>query len=476
MNDTRTSGILLAVSSLPGPYGIGSLGAPARRFVDFLSRAGQHWWQILPLVPLGEGASPYMSPSAFAGNPLLIDLDLLARDGLLTREELDTAVCEDPDRVDYERLYRTRMPLLRRAWQRAKEKALPPLPVWTKRLDDYAAFSALHDQYGTGWQDWPADACPDPEETEFHRFLQQVFYRQWFDLKSYANDHGVYLMGDIPIYLSGDSAELWRCPELFLLDEDGRPTCVAGVPPDDFCPDGQLWGNPIYNWQRDETFAFWQERIAWCAQLYDAVRIDHFRAFCNYWVVPAGAETAAEGSWQPGPGMVLLDAVQKAAPGLKLIAEDLGDLDAQALEFVRNCGLPGMRVLVFAFQPEADSTFLPHNCIENCVVYTGTHDTQTFVQFMNAAEPACAAYAREYLCLREDEGLGWGAVRGAWSTCAHLAVAPMQDVLGLGADARMNAPGTTGAHNWSWRVREQALNPVVEQHLYRLTKTYGRTK
>ena len=472
MKRTRASGVLLAVSALPGPYGIGSLGAPARRFVDFLARGKQRWWQILPLVPLGDGASPYMSPSAFAGNPLLIDLDLLAQEGLLTGEELAGARCENVDRVDYRWLNESRLPLLRKAWQRSRE--LPACPVDLPWLEDYAAFSALHDKYRSGWWDWPQGATADPEEMEFHRFLQRTFYRQWFALKEYANARGVYLMGDIPIYLSADSVELWRRPKVFELEGDGRLSAVAGVPPDAFCPDGQLWGNPLYNWQREETFAFWQERIGWCAKLYDGVRIDHFRAFHNYWAVPSGAETAATGQWLPGPGMKLLAALQQAAPELELIAEDLGDLDAGALEFVRTCGVPGMRVLVFAFTPGAESAFLPHNCDANCVVYTGTHDTPTFVQWLQEGDPASTAYARAYLRLRDEDGLGWGVIAGAWSTAARLAIAPMQDVLGLGADARMNAPGTMGTHNWSWRVRRDALNNYVSDHLKELTHIYRR--
>lgn len=474
MKRTRASGVLLAVSALPGPYGIGSLGAPARRFVDFLARGKQRWWQILPLVPPGDGASPYMSPSAFAGNPLLIDLDELGEMGLLTAEELAGARCENVDRVDYTWLNDTRLSLLRSAWRRSKERPAEEEAVEMAWLDDYAAFSALHDAYQTGWWDWPADAKPDPEEMDFHRFLQRIFYRQWFALRRYANARGVRLMGDIPIYLSADSVELWRRPEVFELEGDGRPSAVAGVPPDAFCPDGQLWGNPLYDWRREETFALWKERIGWCAKLYDAVRIDHFRAFHNYWAVPAGAETAAEGAWLPGPGMKLLNALQAAAPELELIAEDLGDLDAGAIEFVRTCGVPGMRVLVFAFTPGAESAFLPHNCGENCVVYTGTHDTPTFVQWLHEADGETAAYARDYLRLREDEGLGWGGICAAWGTRAYLAIAPMQDVLGLGADARMNTPGTMGGHNWSWRVRYEAINDGVADRLAHLTKIYSR--
>ena len=473
MNNQRAGGILMAISSLPGPYGIGSLGKPAFDFVDFLAQSGQTYWQILPLVPPGDGASPYMSPSAFAGNPYFIDLDLLAQEGLLTPQELQSARWNDPDRVDHNFLTRTRIPLLHKAYERAQNTSNTPELPW---LEDYAAFAALHDQYQADFRSWPNHAVPDTREMDFHRFLQRTFYRQWFSLKSYANQKGIRIMGDIPIYLSGDSVELWKHPELFQLDENGRLKAVAGVPPDAFSEDGQLWGNPLYDWQshKQAVFDFWCQRIHWCHKIYDAVRIDHFRAFHSYWSVPANAASAMEGHWEQGPGMELLDALHKTAPGLELIAEDLGDLDEDALHFVRTCGVPGMKVMVFAFDPNGESAYLPHNCQGDCVAYTGTHDTPTFVQWLTEGDPAATAYARSYLRLREDEGLGWGVIAGAWATGARLAIAPMQDVLGLGADARMNAPGTMGSHNWSWRVRSEALNPHVADRLRELTHIYRR--
>lgn len=476
MNSQRASGILMAVSSLPGPYGIGSLGKCAYDFVDFLANAGQKYWQTLPLVPPGDGASPYMSPSAFAGNPYFIDLDRLMEEGLLTAEEVVSARYHHPDRVDYNWLQRTRIPLLRKAWERSHTAPLPcdtPDLPW---LEDYAAFAALREQLPGSCADWPGDALPDAEQADFHRFLQRTFYRQWFSLKAYANQKGIRIMGDIPIYLSGDSVEMWKRPELFQLDENGRLKAVAGVPPDAFCEDGQLWGNPLYDWQGNKAgvFAFWNERISWCARLYDAVRIDHFRAFHTYWAVPANAPTAMVGKWEPGPGMELLNDLHTTAPKLELIAEDLGELDADALEFVRTCGVPGMKVMVFAFDPTCESAYLPHNCHADCVAYTGTHDTPTFVQWLQEGDPAATTYARAYLRLRDEEGLGWGVIAGAWSTAARLAIAPMQDVLGLSGDARMNSPGTMGDHNWSWRVRAEALNDYVSSHLRELTHIYRR--
>ncbi|MBQ9973781.1 MAG: 4-alpha-glucanotransferase [Oscillospiraceae bacterium] len=472
MDKSRASGILMAVSSLPGPYGIGSLGSSARQFVDFLAQSGQTYWQILPLVPSGDGASPYMSPSSYAGSPYYIDLDLLVAEGLLTPDEVAPARYYDPDRVDYDWLARTRMPLLKLAFSRSEGMDFADYD-W---LEDYARFCALHDRFQCSCTDWPADAVPDPEQVNFHKFLQTVFFRQWFDLKDYANQRGVRLMGDIPFYLSPDSVEMWREPELFQLDDKGHLRCVAGVPPDAFCPDGQLWGNPVYDWTDNErgVLAFWRRRIKWCAQLFDALRIDHFRAFYNYWTIPANAQTAKEGRWNLGPARKLLNALHRAAPDLELIAEDLGDLDADAIRFVRTCGVPGMKVLVFAFDPAGESAYLPHNCVEDCVVYSGTHDTPTFVEWLSSTDPDSARFAREYLSLRDEEGLGWGVIRGAWATTARLAMAPLQDVLGLGADARMNLPGTIGPHNWSWRVRGEALNGEVADRLAHLTRLYHR--
>lgn len=489
----RSSGILLPVFSLPGPYGIGTLGAGARRFVDFLSDAGQHYWQILPLVPPGGGDSPYMSPSSFAGNPLLLDLDALAEEELLTPEELESAKWPDPDRVDYTWLHATRPALLRKAWERGRDKYAKELEqfladeaLW---LPDFAFFLALRDHFGGAkLESWPhavrtrqSEALSPlreelADEIEYHAFLQLLFFRQWEALKEYANDHGVRIIGDLPIYVSPDSAEVWGEPGLFQVDEDYRPSAVAGVPPDAFSADGQFWGNPLYDWERhrETGFAWWKRRAAHMARLYDMVRIDHFRAFHTYWNIPLTAESAKEGHWEPGPGMELLRALE-TVPGLELIAEDLGDLDADARAFIAESGLPGMKILVYAFDPAGESAYLPHNCPRNSVVYTGTHDTPTFVQWLfDEATPAEREYAFDYLTLREDEGFGWGGVRGAWAAPSLLAIAPMQDLLCLGADARTNAPGTMGQQNWSWRVRQDAFNRHVSTRLRKLTRTYRR--
>ena len=489
----RSSGVLLPILSLPGPYGVGTLGKEARQFVDFLALARQRYWQILPLVPPGGGDSPYMAASSFAGNPFFLDLDALAQEGLLTREELESARCPDPDRVDYPWLHRTRPPLLRAVWQRGREKYRADLAAFCDQeadwLPDYALFMALRGHFeGKELADWPADVRRrDPavlaplkqelaDEVEYQSFLQFLFYRQWTALKAYANERNVSIIGDLPIYVSPDSAEVWAHPELFLLDEEAHPTAVAGVPPDAFSTTGQHWGNPLYNWaaHRADGFAWWRQRGEHMARLYNVVRIDHFRAFHTYWSIPIEAETAMEGHWEPGPGMELVE-VLRAIPGLSLIAEDLGDLDDSARAFIEGSGLPGMKVLVYAFDPVGESAYLPHNCPRNAVCYTGTHDTPTFVQWLfQLASPAERDYASDYLRLRPDEGFGWGAVCGAWATPCALAIAPMQDLLGLGGDARMNAPGTMGPENWSWRVRAEALNPDVAGQLGRITRTYRR--
>lgn len=487
----RSSGILLPVFSLPGNYGIGTIGDEARRFVDFLAQARQHTWQILPLVPSGSGDSPYMSPSAFAGNPWLLDLEDLARRGLLTAEELSSAQYPNPDRVDYAWLRETRPALLRSAWRRDKDTAARAdfLAQEVHWLPDYALFRAIQDQLGLPLAQWPKDlrrrapAALDQvrreleQEVDFQVFLQYHFFRQWAGLKDYASQKGVAIMGDLPIYVSADSAEVWAQPQLFQMDGDFLPSAVAGVPPDAFSDVGQHWGNPLYDWSghRSQLFQWWVRRIRHAARLYDRLRIDHFRGLHTYWSIPAGAGTALEGHWEEGPGQPLLDLLSREVPELELIAEDLGDLDEGARHFIASSGIPGMKILVYAFDPVGESAYLPHNCPPQSVVYTGTHDTPTFVQWLfEEASSGERAYASDYLRLRPDEGFGWGAVCGAWAAPSALAIAPLQDVLGLGKDARVNFPGTTGPENWSWRVREAALNAGVAGRLGKITRTYRR--
>ena len=457
----RSSGILMPLFSLPSPYGIGCLGAPARRFADFLREAGQSWWQLLPLVPVGVGSSPYMSPSAFAGEPLFLDLEELRDEGLLTAEELSSALLPRClDRVDYDEARRVRLPLLQKAHSRSAGHR-GPHPVW---MDEWAAWAAKTGYLGVS----------DPD---FHLFTQVVFARQWQELRAYAKTRGVKLLGDIPIYVSPHSAEVSSHPELFQLAENGSLAAVAGVPPDYFSEDGQLWGNPLYDWANRprELADWWTGRIRHAAELYDGLRIDHFRAFHAYWRVPAEAKSAKAGAWVPGPGQELVDRLREAAGEMEIIAEDLGLPDEGTLDFFRHSGLPGMAVLLYAFSPDRASPYLPHNCVRDEVMYTGTHDCPTFLQWLTSeASPEEKQFACDYLGLRMDEGLAWGAVRGAWASPCRLAVAPLQDVLGLGGDARVNLPGTTGNLNWSWRVRAEALNSAVALQLRHLTETYCR--
>lgn len=494
----RSSGILLHLSSLPGPYGIGSMGAEARHFVDFLQRAGQSYWQLLPLVPAGGSDSPYMSPSSAAGNPMFIDLDELVAQGLLTEGDVATARYNgSPDRVNYAFLHETRTPLLRKAFQAAGEELLAEVDAFAKAhkdwLEDYALFMALHDYFGAPLQSWTDKklirrdekavakyAQLLAEDVQFHKFLQYLFFQQWSALKSYANERGVSIIGDIPIYVSPDSADVWVHPELFRVSANRQPRFVAGVPADLFNDQGQLWGNPLYNWSYHEKtgYAWWCNRIRQSMVFYDVIRIDHFRAFYDYWEIPAASETALEGKWKKGPAMKILDAFRKNVPNAVFIAEDLGNLSAGAVKFIQNSGLPGMRILTDAFSDvTGSSNFLPHKAIPDSVMYTGTHDTPTFVQwYSDMATPEQRNYCTNYLHVHEDEGIGWCAIAGAWISASNLAMAPFQDVLGLGADGRMNFPGTVGTSNWSWRVRREALNDGVADRLHYVTGLYGRLR
>lgn len=491
----RSSGILLHLTSLPGPYGIGTMGENARAFVDFLHRAGQSYWQILPLVPTGEGNSPYMSPSSAAGNPWLIDPELLAGQGLLTQAELEEAICPDPDRAAFGFLAKTRLPLLKKAFARRTPEQARAAAAFSQAhsdwLPDYALFMACHEHFELPLQQWPDKALVhrEPaaleqyraqlaEAVEFHTFLQYLFFSQWQALKEYANEKGVKIIGDIPFYVSGDSVDVWVRPELFQVDSDCSAKLVAGVPPDLFSDEGQFWGNPLYRWEahQAEGYHWWCGRIRQSMAFYDVIRIDHFRGFDSYWEIPRGAKSAKEGRWRPGPGQALLDVFRSQVPEAEFIAEDLGDLTPSAIEFIKHSGLPGMRVLTDAFNDlSGSSSFLPHRCIADAVIYTGTHDTPTFVEWLfEMASEEQRRFAIDYLRLRDDEGYGWGVIAGAWGSVCSLAMAPLQDVLGLGGDGRMNLPGSMGEHNWSWRVRREALNDGVAQKLRRLTWLYGR--
>ena len=490
----RESGILMHISSLPGPYGIGSMGKQAYAFVDFLEAAGQSYWQILPLTPTGYGDSPYQSFSACAGNHYLIDLDTLVEEGLLRQEEVSSVVWNHSEtRVDYGILYNNRSRILKLAFDRFTPDAdyaafVAENESW---LADFSIFMALKaENGGKPWLQWPEELkCHEDsaleakrqqlsEAVSFQYFLQYIFDRQWKALRSYANGKGIRIIGDVPIYVPLDSADVWAAPELFQLDESRRPEVVAGCPPDAFSADGQLWGNPIYDWQKmhDTGYAWWVNRLTAAAKLYDVIRIDHFRGFESYWAIPAGDTTAINGRWVPGPGMDFISAIQKALPDLDFIAEDLGYVTAEVRQLQLDSGYPGMKVIEFAFDSREEANYLPHLYPVESVCYTGTHDNVTMKQWFDEALPDDIAYAKAYLGLNEEEGFIRGMIRGGMSSVSRLFVAQMQDYLELGKEARMNFPGTLSTDNWTWRAVEGFDSPELAKEIYRITSLYDRVK
>ena len=492
----RTSGILLHITSLPSPHGVGTMGAEARRFADFLSGAGQKYWQILPLGPTGYGDSPYQTFSSFAGNPYLIDLDELVSEGLLTAEEVSGADGGCNEYTDYGRLFGTRPALLKTAFARGRELAEgePARNFYRENaawLSDYAVFMSAKELFcGKPWYEWPDDLrfhnrlkeLSDSRRAElsagvgYHKFVQFLFFRQWNALRRYAHEKGVEFIGDVPIYVPLDSADVWASPENFQLDEGLRPRLVAGVPPDSFTADGQLWGNPLYDWDAmaGDGYAWWKARLSAAACMFDIVRIDHFRGISAYWAVPAGETTAKNGSWKPGPGSAFTDAVKAAFPGLRFIAEDLGYLTPEVRRLVEQSGFPGMKVLEFAFDSREPSDYLPHTYERNCVCYTGTHDNATLCQWLNELAPRDTAYAKAYLGLNKEEGFANGIIRGGMASSADTFIAQMQDWLGLGGQARMNTPGTFGSPNWCWRMSADALTADLQKRIHDAAVLYGR--
>ena len=489
----RASGVLMHLTSLSSPHGIGTMGKEARAFADFLAAGGQRYWQLLPLGPTGYGDSPYQSFSTFAGNPYLIDLDFLAEEGLLTEPEYAGEDWgEDPQRVDFGLLYRKRYPVLKKAVRRLLERKEPEYETFLAEnahwLPDYALFMALKDAGGgTPWWQWPEELRRrEPralartgeelrEETDFWQGVQYLFFRQWQKLKEYVNGRGIGLIGDLPIYVALDSADVWAGPELFQLDRELVPTEVAGCPPDAFAADGQLWGNPLFDWERMEAdgYAWWIGRIAHQLRLYDMLRIDHFRGFESYYAIPFGEGTARNGRWGPGPGMKLFRAVEAALGQKDIIAEDLGYLTPEVRQMLAESGFPGMKVLQFAFDSREESDYLPHNYDKNCVVYVGTHDNDTALGWLDTVSPEDRRYAMDYLKLTGAEGYHWGLMRGAWASAAQLAVVTAQDLLGLGSGARMNTPSTLGG-NWQWRAMPGVFTEELAQRLRRETGIYRR--
>jgi 4-alpha-glucanotransferase len=490
----RSAGILLHPTSLPGPYGIGDLGRQAYEWVDALVRARQSWWQVLPLGPTGYGDSPYQCFSAFAGNPLLVSPDALLEDGLLNRRDVE-GVQFPAGHVDYGPVIEFKNRILNRAWENFQRGAAPALGAafadfcrhaagW---LDDYALFRAIKDAHGgKSWSDWPLelvvrkpDALAEARRelagaVGLHQFRQFLFFRQWRALKQYANRHGVRLIGDAPIFVASDSADVWGNPNLFWLDERGRPTVVAGVPPDYFSRTGQLWGNPLYHWERLEAtgYAWWVARIRILLEQVDVVRLDHFRGFEAYWEVPADRPTAETGRWAEGPGVDLFQAVRRALGNLPLIAEDLGLITPEVEALRAELGLPGMCVLQFAFGGDPENRYLPHHYEPNTVVYTGTHDNDTTRGWFATASANETALVRRYLG-HEARDIAWDLMRLAWASVADYAIAPLQDVLDLGTEARMNLPGRP-AGNWGWRFTPEMLTDGVLERLADLTELYSR--
>lgn len=489
----RASGILLPVSSIPSKYGIGTFSKEAYEFVDFLAKAGQTYWQILPLGPTGYGDSPYQSFSTFAGNPYYIDLEQLIEAGYLTEED-----CEDCDYgdnavyVDYEKIYNTRFRILHKAFVNSKieenddfKQFIAENEAW---IVDYALYMAIKDSLGgKSWSQWDEDIKTRKEEAVntckkelsqqilFYEFQQFLFKKQWMKLKKYANDKGILIIGDIPIYVAFDSADTWANPELFKLDDTCTPIAVAGCPPDAFSATGQLWGNPLYRWDyhKDTDYEWWMKRIAYCYELYDVVRIDHFRGFDEYYAIPYGDETAEYGKWEKGPGYDLFKVMKKKLGNKAVIAEDLGFLTPSVLKLVKKTGYPGMKILQFAFDSREESDYLPHNYTANSVVYTGTHDNETTLGWLNAISRKDKSFAKRYLNIKTNKNIEWEFIRAALSSVSDTAIIPMQDYLGLGSEARINTPSTLG-DNWKWRMVQGQLCDELADKIYNMCKLYGR--
>ena len=488
----RESGILMHITSLSSPYGIGTMGKEAYKFVDFLKSAGQSLWQILPLTPTGYGDSPYQSCSAFAGNHYLIDLDALIEMGLLEKSEVDGRNWSyRDDKVDFGAQYNNRLAVLRLAYNRFTDQEA--LDVFCREqaswLPDFALFMALKGRNnGQPWYQWEVSLkFRDPEaiwkvrqelkeEIRFYCFVQYLFFTQWTALRSYAHKNGIRIIGDVPIYVPYDSVDVWSNPELFQLDAAMNPTDVAGCPPDAFSDDGQLWGNPLYRWDviGKDGFGWWIRRLAAAGELYDVVRLDHFRGFEAYWAVPFGDTTARNGRWIKGPGMDFVNAVKNNLPHVSLIAEDLGFLTQEVLDLRDDSGYPGMKVLEFAFDSREPSEYLPHTYTANSVCYVGTHDNMTMRQWFDTADKDAVEYASEYMCLNEQEGLVWGTIRTAMSSVSEQCVVQLQDYLDLGGDARMNFPGTCDGTNWTWRALDGVLTKELAAKIRKLTTLYGR--
>ena len=491
----RASGILMPVFSLPYLYGIGSFSKSAYQFVDMLKKAGQKYWQILPLCPTSYGDSPYQSFSTYAGNPYFIDLDQLIEEKLLTRKECQACdFGDDPQDIDYGKLYENRFKLLRKAYERANVGEDQEFEAYRREnawwLDDYALFMAVKDRFdGVAWNEWAEDIrlrwsnAMDYYrrelyyEIEFYSYLQFVFMKQWKKLKNYANINGIEIIGDIPIYVAFDSADAWANPELFQFDSENLPTAVAGCPPDGFSADGQLWGNPLYRWDyhRETGFDWWIRRIAYCSELYDVVRIDHFRGFDEYYSIPYGDTTARNGHWEKGPGIALFEAAKNRLGELNIIAEDLGYITDSVKKLVADSGFPGMKVLEFAFDSREKSDYLPYTYEKNSVVYTGTHDNETIAGWYAGLDKSDLKMCTDYMNIDRIPGkeYHWDFIRLAMLSVSDLCVIPIQDYLGLDNCARINHPSTLGT-NWRWRLAKGQLSASLLKEIREMTRISGR--
>ena len=491
----RKCGILLPVFSLPSKYGIGSFSKEAYEFIDFLKEAGQSYWQILPLGPTGYGDSPYQSFSTFAGNPYYIDVDEFVKNGWITEADCKKCSCEVKGGIDYEKLYSKRFELLRKAFLQSNIGEDKEFKSFCKKnafwLDDYCLFMAIKNSTGgKAWTEWSEDlrvrkpsavkaAMADfASEMDFYRFQQFFFKKQWLALKKYANKNGIEMIGDIPIYVAFDSSDAWANPELFDLNSDNIPNAVAGCPPDPFAITGQLWGNPLYKWDyhKKTGYEWWIKRISFCFELYDVVRIDHFRGFDEFYAIPYGDPTAEFGKWRKGPGFGLFKAINEALGERQIIAEDLGFLTDSVRELVKKTGYPGMKILQFAFGGDADSEYLPHMLSNNSIIYTGTHDNETTRGWYNRIlkeEKKSAKFLQDYIGVSEESEMAWALIKTAYASVCDTAIIPMQDVLNLGNEARINTPSPLGG-NWGWRMKKGATTQALAKKLKNLAKMYYR--
>lgn len=490
----RAAGILLPISSLPSKYGIGTLGKEAFYFVDQLVKAGQKYWQVLPVGPTSFGDSPYQSFSAFAGNPYFIDLEILMEKGLITQEDAEAFDWgSNPSDIDYEKIYNSRFKLLHKAYHASHFKEEKKYQKFVEKnsywLEDYCLYMALKFLFGgKEWLAWEEDIRMHQKEAVAHykkllkdeigfwHFCQYEFFNQWRSLKKYANKHGVKIIGDIPLYVALDSADVWTHGRLFELDERKNPINVAGVPPDCFSADGQLWGNPLYNWKvmKKDQFKWWEMRMRSNAALYDVIRIDHFIGIVNYWSVPAGSETAINGKWRKGPGKKLTDVIKKATKGSEIIAEDLGVVGDNVRALIQKTGWPGMKILQFAFDGDSSSEYLPHNFeSSNCIAYGGTHDNETIVGYYKDKTEKETKYIRQYLNIESKEEIPKAILRAGYASIANTTIFQMQDILELDNSARMNLPATVGT-NWRWRMLPNQFTKKHIKMLRKMCKLYGR--